>query len=172
LKYENGDWSRLNIFDINREAGTNTSNPETALANMQKIFLNGVASAGIPKIGDFVNEKDISFHQAFIKLVSGTDNRAKNTYFQIIGPLYEETPVFNEDGTPVLDDEGEQKTKFVKGSKGDYLVRLLGDDLDTILVTDNNGLQSKPYNLVEASFDESHAVHWGDANNVFFKMYD
>lgn len=172
VKYENGDWSRLNIFDINREAGTTTSNPETALANMKEIFLSGVPSLGIPKIGDFVNEKDISFHQAFIKLVSGTDNRAKNTYFQIAGPIYEETPVFNEEGNPVLDEKGEQKTKFVKGNKGDYLVRLLGDDLDTVLVTDNNGLQSKPYNLVEASFDESHAVHWGDANNVFFKMYD
>ena len=172
LVYENGNWSRLNIFDICREAGTNTTNPETALLNMKEIFLNGVSSLGIPKIGDFVDEKDISFHQAFIKLVSGTDNRAKNTYFQIIGPLYEETPLFNDDETPVLDDEGEQKTKFMKGSKGDYLVRLLADDLDTILVTDNNGLQSKPYNLIEASFDESQAIHWGDANNIFLKMYD
>jgi hypothetical protein len=130
----------LNIFELNREAGTNTSNPETALANMKEIFLNGVPSLGLPKIGDFVDEKDISFHQAFIKLVSGTDNRAKNTYFQIIGPIYEETPVFDEEGNPVLNEKGEQKTKFVKGSKGDYLARLLGDDLDTVLVTDNNGL--------------------------------
>lgn len=172
LYYENGNWSRLNVFELNKEAGIITTNPETALANMKEIFLNGFSPLGIPKVGDFVDEKDISFHQAFIKLVSGTDNRAKNTYFQIIGPLYEETPVFDEEGNPVLDDEGEQKTKFVKGSKGDYLVRLLGDDLDTVLVTDNNGLQSKPYNLIEASFDPSHAIHWGDANNVFFKMYD
>jgi hypothetical protein len=29
---------------------------------------------------------------------------------------------------------------FIKSGKGDYLIRLIGDDLDTILVTDNNGL--------------------------------
>jgi hypothetical protein len=27
---------------------------------------------------------DIVFHQAFIKLFAGTDNRAKNTYFKLI----------------------------------------------------------------------------------------
>jgi hypothetical protein len=49
---------------------------------------------------------------------------------------------------------------------------LIGDDLDTILVTDNNGLQSKPYNLLESSYDESMDKHWGDSNNIFFKMFD
>jgi hypothetical protein len=32
-------------------------------------------------IGDYVDTNDVSFHQAFVKFLSGTDNRAKNTYF-------------------------------------------------------------------------------------------
>jgi hypothetical protein len=52
------------------------------------------------------------------------------------------------------------------------LIRLIGDDLDTILVTDNNGLQSKPYNLLEDSYDESFYEHWGDVGNIFFRMFD
>jgi hypothetical protein len=31
---------------------------------------------------------------------------------------------------------------FVMTDKGDYKIRLMGDDLDTVLATDNNGLQS------------------------------
>ena len=31
--------------------------------------------------GGFLKLQDIAFHQAFIKFLSGTDNRAKNTYF-------------------------------------------------------------------------------------------
>lgn len=165
LYYNNG-WERLNVYELGQ-----SDNMDTALANMQLIF-KGYTNSPYPKVGDYVDENDISFHQAFIKLISGTDNRAKNTYFQIIGPFYEEQTVVDESGNPVLNDEGEPKTEFVKGSSGDYKIRLIGDDLDTIFVTDNNGLQSKPYNLVEASFDPSHKVHWGDANNVFFVMYD
>ena len=37
---------------------------------------------------EFLDVDDVAYHQAFIKLVAGTDNRAKNTYFQIIGPIY------------------------------------------------------------------------------------
>ena len=90
-------------------------------------------------------------------MVSGTDNRAKNTYFQIIGKLYEEDPETGE---------------LVKTDKGDYKIRLIGDDLDTVLATDNNGLQSKAYNLVEDSYDEAYNATWGDLGNIFFRMYD
>lgn len=107
------------------------------------------------KVGPMLKLEDIAFHQAFIKFLSGTDNRAKNTYFQIIGPMYHEV-------------DGE----FVPSGKGDNLIRLIGDDLDTILVTDNNGLQSKPYNLVEDSYDISFYNHWGDVGNIFFRMFD
>ncbi|MGM9530391.1 hypothetical protein [Intestinibacter sp.] len=32
-------------------------------------------------ITKYVNKEDVAFHQAFVKFLSGTDNRAKNTYF-------------------------------------------------------------------------------------------
>jgi hypothetical protein len=31
--------------------------------------------------------EDASIHQALIRWVSGTDNRAKNTYFRVVGPI-------------------------------------------------------------------------------------
>ena len=124
------------------------------------------------KMNEFLKLDDIAFHQAFIKFLSGTDNRAKNTYFQIIGPMYHEVDKIGEDGNPVIGEDGKTETEFVPSGEGDNLIRLIGDDLDTILVTDNNGLQSKPYNLLEDSYDESFYNHWGDVGNIFFRMFD
>jgi hypothetical protein len=67
----------------------------------------------------FLKVDDISFHQAFIKFLSGTDNRAKNSYFQIIGPLYKEVDKIGDDGQPVLNEEGETETEFVPSGTGD-----------------------------------------------------
>ena len=144
VNYDSG-WSRANIYEL---TGVPSGKLQLALDTLKVQFTEGITK--------YVNKEDIAFHQAFIKFLSGTDNRAKNTYFQIIGPIYEE----QDDGS------------FIAGSKGDYLVRLLGDDLDTILVTNNNGLQSKPYNLLEPSYDESMKKYWGDSNNIFFYMFD
>ncbi len=145
VSYNNG-WSRANIYEI---AGTSsTLGIPVALDAIQASFTTGIKN--------YVDLNDIAFHQAFIKFVSGTDNRAKNTYFQIVGKLRED------DGTG----------NFIENGKGDYLVRLFGDDLDTVLVTDNNGLQSKPYNLVEPSYRPEDKRFWGDANNIFFCMVD
>ena len=143
-----GQWDRLNYRQM-PELGISATATEAAIrANLKGYFED--------HIGDYVDTNDVSFHQAFVKFLSGTDNRAKNTYFQIIGPLYAE------------DAEG----NFVMTGNGDYKIRLIGDDLDTILATDNNGLQSKAYNLVEDSYDEKFAATWGDLGNIFFRMYD
>ena len=145
VSYDNG-WTRANIYDV---AGTgSTLGIQVALDAIKANFIKGIKN--------YIDVNDVAFHQAFIKFVSGTDNRAKNTYFQIIGKLREET----EEGT------------FEENGKGDYLVRLIGDDLDTILVTDNNGLQSKPYNLLESSYRPEDKDYWGDSNNIFFYMFD
>ena len=145
VSYNQG-WTKSNIYSIT--GVPQAAGPAAALTELKEICRT--------RLADFVETNDIAFHQAFIKFLSGTDNRAKNTYYQIIGNIMEE------------DADG----KFVKSGKGDYLIRLIGDDLDTILVTDNNGLQSKPYNLVEDSYEPAHVKHWGDANNVFLKMFD
>ena len=151
--YYNNDfenrWDRLNPRKTMPELGIPSNASEIVVrTNMQLYFEE--------HIGEYVDTNDISFHQAFVKFLSGTDNRAKNTYFQIIGPLYEENA------------EGD----FVMTDKGDYKIRLIGDDLDTVLATDNNGLQSKAYNLVEDSYNEAYNATWGDLGNIFFRMYD
>jgi hypothetical protein len=61
-------------------------------------------------IEEYCDKDDIIYHQAFIRLVSGTDNRAKNTYFQIIGKLYEKN---GETGV------------FEKTDTGDYKIRMM-----------------------------------------------
>lgn len=107
-------------------------------------------------IEEYCDKNDIAYHQAFIKLVSGTDNRAKNTYFQIIGKLYEE------------DENGD----WQQTDTGDYKVRLMQDDLDTIFATDNNGQQVKPYYLLEPAFNKDTEGKWGDEHSAFFYPFD
>lgn len=143
-------WERLNIFDLGYELGEE-----------QLEFIKDVMKEKfIEEVSKYLDLDDIAFHQAFIKFLSGTDNRAKNTYFQIIGPYYKE----------VEDEEGNKTLELTE--RWDRKIRLIGDDLDTIMVTDNNGLQSKPYNLLESSYNADMRAYWGDANNIFFQMFD
>ena len=144
-------WEKLNIFDDFNETLPG-NNIQMAIDALKVAFKEGIKQ--------YVDIEDICFHQAVIKLLSGTDNRAKNTYFQIIGHIYENR------GT-------EEAPNYQPTEKGDYKVRLIGDDLDTIIQTDNNGLQSKPYNLLEPSFDWDTRSQWGDSGmNAFFYMFD
>lgn len=108
-------------------------------------------------IEEYCDKNDIAYHQAFIRLVSGTDNRAKNTYFQIIGKKYQ---------------ENEETGEFVQTEEGDYKIRLMQDDLDTIFATDNNGQQVKPYYLLEPPFNKDTEGMWGDAHSAFFYPFD
>lgn len=121
---------------------------------------------------EYVDVEDIAYHQAVIRVLSGTDNRAKNTYFQIIGKVYNEETVVDAEGNPILDDKGEQKTEWVRGDKGDYKIRLMQDDLDTIFATDNNGQQLKPYYLLEPPFNLNLEHMWGDQHSSFFYPFD
>lgn len=50
----------------------------------------------------FVDIENLAYHQAFCRIVSGTDNRAKNTYLQIFGTRYADREVLKgEDFTRV-----------------------------------------------------------------------
>lgn len=108
-------------------------------------------------VEEYCDKDDIAYHQAFIRLVSGTDNRAKNTYFQIIGKLYEENAETGE---------------WTQTDIGDYKIRLMQDDLDTIFATDNNGQQVKPYYLLEPPFNKDTEDKWGDEHSSFFYPFD
>lgn len=181
----NNRWESLNVFtDILNDSSYTRYDLNTIVRQAIKDIFSGQQNEdGSWKeegITQYVNHNDIAFHQAFIKFLSGTDNRAKNTYFQIIGPVYTEKRYTEEEAA--AKNEGKPEEEQVKAGDKYYVkpadtnraydIRLTGDDLDTILLTDNAGLQSKKYNLLEASYKESDREYWGDANNVFFYMYD
>lgn len=145
-------WSRLNIYeDFDMDSSINQL--DIAIDELKSLFKKGITK--------YIDVNDIAMHQAVIRFLSGTDNRAKNTYFQIFGKIYENTA------------QTDEVANWQPSDKGDYLIRLYGDDLDTVIATDNNGLQSKSYNLLEPSYVSETASQWGDSGlNAFFYMFD
>lgn len=145
-------WSRLNIYeDFGIDSSINQL--DIAIDELKSLFKKGITK--------YIDVNDVAMHQAVIRFLSGTDNRAKNTYFQIFGKIYENKA------------QTDETDNWQPSDKGDYLIRLYGDDLDTIIATDNNGLQSKPYNLLEPSYVPEAASKWGDSGlNAFFYMFD
>ena len=128
----------------------------TSSDDVQKFVVPAFRDMFRAGVEEYCDKDDIIYHQAFIRLVSGTDNRAKNTYFQIVGKLYEP----NENGD------------LVKTDKGDYKIRLMQDDMDTVFATDNNGQQVKPYYLLEPAFNKETEKMWGDQHSSFFYPFD
>lgn len=145
-------WSRLNIYeDFGIDSSINQL--DIAIDELKTLFKKGITK--------YIDVNDVAMHQAIIRFLSGTDNRAKNTYFQIFGKIYENKA------------QTDEADNWQPSNEGDYLIRLYGDDLDTVIATDNNGLQSKPYNLLEPSYVPETASQWGDSGlNAFFYMFD
>ena len=228
LHYKGSNWNRFNLAEVYRGL-TNTDLFKKYQNNSSIIdisfFGNTVSNSKdvdeyvIPAFRDmykatveeYCDKNDIAYHQAFIRLVSGTDNRAKNTYFQIVGKLYTDKAIVNDVEVSLVKVEIKGETKKRKGyidsnifkevsisngvvtptgfeisaeglksSKycwkqtevGDYKIRLMQDDLDTIFATDNNGQQVKPYYLLEPAFNLETAEHWGDERSSFFYPFD
>ena len=154
-------WNKLNIFtDITGISSQNSL--DQARDIMKSLFTRDIVK--------YIDKNDIAFHQALIKFASGTDNRAKNTYFQILGDIKKEVdnPEYNAETNPDVP----EKIWVSDSTKDGMKIRLMQDDVDTVLLTDNGGLQTKPYNLLEASYREADAKYWGDSHNVFFYMFD
>lgn len=128
------EYETFNLKKFHEQLGTSgVENINTYIADLKADFKN--------KFGTYFHVDDIIYHQAFIRLFAGTDNRAKNTYFKL----------FNKD----------------------CKIQLLQDDLDTILATDNRGLQKKPYFLLEPSLesDKTYKQMWG-GSSAFFELVD
>lgn len=125
------------VFNLRTFYKTNGGTGAESFVNFRQLLIDKFKEG----FGNYFHVDDIVFHQAFIKLFAGTDNRAKNTYFKLI----------NEDGK----------------------ISLLQDDLDTILATDNRGLQKKPYFLLEPSQESNPEYQgmWG-GNSAFFEVFD
>lgn len=105
------------------------------------------------------------YHQAIVRFLSGTDNRAKNIYFVIQGGNYEKKS--NSGGTDVYNLLSEDKQY-----KNGKLITLFQDDMDTIFATDNNGQQAKEYNLVEPAYNNKTSEYWGDSRSGLWYNFD
>lgn len=128
------EYETFNLKTFHQQLGTSgTENINTYISDLKSDFKNN--------FGKYFHVNDILYHQAFIRLFAGTDNRAKNTYFKL----------FNKD----------------------CKIQLLQDDLDTILATDNRGLQDKPYFLLEPSLEteKTYQQMWG-GSSAFFELVD
>lgn len=128
------EYKTFNLKKFHEQLGTSgVENINTYIEDLKTDFKN--------KFGTYFHVDDIIYHQAFIRLFAGTDNRAKNTYFKL----------FNKD----------------------CKIQLLQDDMDTILATDNRGLQKKPYFLLEPSLesDKTYKQMWG-GSSAFFELVD
>lgn len=128
------EYETFNLKKFHEQLGTpGVENINTYISDLKADFKN--------KFSTYFHVDDIAYHQAFIRLFAGTDNRAKNTYFKL----------FNKD----------------------CKIQLLQDDMDTILATDNRGLQNKPYFLLEPSLESnsSYKSMWGGAS-AFFDLFD
>lgn len=196
-----------NVMDTSKWLGRTINDTDDVALYIYPAFKD-MFRAGVEK---YCDKEDIIYHQAFIRLVSGTDNRAKNTYFQILGKVYtnkamvdgvevdlvkiaegdykkkkgyiDDTDTFIEvsiDGgtvtptgftLPAVDLEVEDLF-WKQTDKGDYKIRLMQDDMDTIFATDNNGQQVKPYYLLEPAFNKDTEKLWGDHHSSFFYPFD
>lgn len=125
------------VFNLKTWYAENGGVGSDSIANFTDLLISDFKK----NFGTYFHVEDILYHQAFIKLFAGTDNRAKNTYFKLVN----------------------------ESSK----ICLLQDDMDTLLATDNRGLQKKPYFLIEPS-GETEAEYknmWG-GSSAFFELVD
>ena len=120
----------------------------------------------------YCDVNSFAYHQAAIRFLSGTDNRAKNIYFVLKGDTYKKMSAQVKGEA-----EGVKKTYYVKNSsqanyKSRHLWTLFQDDLDTIFATDNNGQQSKDYNLLEPIYNTETQGNWGDSCSGLWYNFD
>lgn len=119
----------------------------------------------------YCDVNSFAYHQAAIRFLSGTDNRAKNIYFVLKGDTYKKV------SANVRGEEGVQKIYYIvnpaqKSYKNRKLWTLFQDDLDTIFATDNNGQQSKDYNLLEPIYNVETQGNWGDSCSGLWYNFD
>lgn len=160
-------WKAFNLVSDVGNSSVNTI--ARAKAYLKQEFTTIAWNSADPKNSGPLDAVDGAIHQAMIRFISGTDNRAKNTYFRITGPLLTEV----ESEEPEGDSTFEPPSDYAENPRKYHYVGFMQDDVDTILATDNNGLQTKQYNLLEPSYRESDSQYWGDSgSNAFFYMFD
>ena len=148
-------------WDAAVQAGTSSQ-----YADLAKSFNAAITQHGKDYIKYFLNEKSLRFNYAYVlSLLAGTDNSDKNTYFEIM-PY----------ATTVADDNAfsawwKEMTGNDFDFSGIYEAFMNGDDMDSILRTDNNSHQTKPYYIDRmhpyADEDPEKRLYEGHANALF-----
>lgn len=165
---DNGEYKYVINGDYTFNGYSNSVEEE--IKNMQACMAEAFKIA----MHEYLDIDDVSYHQAFIKLVAGTDNRAKNTYFQIVGPIYTDKYV-NDMGKEV------SLIKFTGGDYADqpgyvdegsvYLVNVSnGDVVETGESFDASGIsESKPWYYKESGDGDFKIRLYQDDLDTIFK---
>ena len=101
----------------------------------------------------YLNKDSVLFHHETMILWAGTDNRSKNTYYRL-----------NPYASISISDDAHNISLSDKPWPN---MEMNDDDLDTIFKTNNSGIQSKPYYVLESDIDEAtNMYHWEGKSNV------
>lgn len=109
----------------------------TQIANLFASFVNS---------NIYLHKQSHLFHHEIMKMWAGTDNRSKNTYYRI-------NPHAN---AVTVNDENTYRPNM----------EMNDDDLDTIFKTNNAGVQSKPYYILEQDTDGEGRTYWDGQANI------
>lgn len=109
----------------------------TQIANLFASFVNS---------NIYLHKQSHLFHHEIMKMWAGTDNRSKNTYYRL-------NPRAN---AVTVNDETTYRPNM----------EMNDDDLDTIFKTNNSGIQSKPYYILEHDTDSLGRTYWDGQNNI------
>ena len=115
-------------------------------------FISGIVKHAKANIGTYFDVNSLKFHYSFVNhFIAGSDNNSKNTYYTLV------------------------PTAGTLGAWTQWKFQLGQDDVDTVLATDNSGLQTKPYYIdrmhpyAEDDIYETDALYEG-MNNVLFNL--
>lgn len=117
-----------------------TSNGNGDYALLNEMFKEALANQMKTYLKYFINEKSLQFNYCYVLgFLAGTDNSDKNTYYKIdpIGVEMDENSIFASWYRNFMGDE------FNFSSV--HHLYFDGDDMDSILRTDNNSHLTKPY---------------------------
>lgn len=136
--FKSGTWVDAGLWSTNRytpidlrtdEMTIDTYNASTHKADYEELnveLIGAIVAHAKKYIGFYFNVNSLKFHYVFQNhFMAGTDNCSKNTYF-VLDPAAKDVTI-----------DGETRSC--------YLWELHQDDVDTILITDNNGRSTKPY---------------------------
>lgn len=106
------------------------------------------------RANDIMDVEDLLFNHSFLKFYAGTDNWVKNTYY------------YTDQRTVVIEDPlnpGE--------TVNHHRVRMMNDDLDTVLKTNNVGQNRKPY-WVEEHTKNNGVNYWAGEESVLNNLLE